>query len=320
MKQAQFYITANDTTFPVNFAVSGSADAFRTLLQEGDLTIHMRDYGSFEKVGSIGTSLPRQDTQISTTTGDVMLYQGDQIVVFYGTNRWSYSRLGKVEGATAEALLSAFGSGDVSITFCQLQLNYIDWHFQNAKETVELLQKAGIPVWVMEPLRGGKLAKASAEMTKELHAMRPEETVPAWAFRFLQAIPGVTMVLSGMSNLEQIQANIVTWQEDQPLNPEEFDHLVALADAETRKAGLPCTACHYCTAHCPRQLPIPELIALYNEHKITGGGFIAPMAVDSMPEDKRPANCIGCQSCEQVCPQQIKFSEMKKDFTSMIGM
>lgn len=117
MKEAQFYITANGTTFTANFAENGSADAFRDLLREGDLTIDMSDYGSFEKVGSIGTSLPRKDTQISTATGDVMLYQGSQIVIFYGTNSWSYSRLGKVDGASAEDLLSAFGSGDVAMTF-----------------------------------------------------------------------------------------------------------------------------------------------------------------------------------------------------------
>ncbi len=117
MKQAQFYITAKSTTFTANFADNGSADAFRNLLSEGDLTINMSDYGGFEKVGSIGTSLPRKDTQISTTTGDVVLYQGNQIVIFYGTNSWSYSRLGKIEGATAETLLSAFGNGDVAITF-----------------------------------------------------------------------------------------------------------------------------------------------------------------------------------------------------------
>lgn len=137
---------------------------------------------------------------------------------------------------------------------------------------------------------------------------------------FLQSIPGVTVVLSGMSSMEQLRANITTWQEDMPLNKKEFDRLVEMADEETRKGGLPCTACHYCTSHCPKELPIPELISLYNEHKITGGGFIAPMAVGSMPKEKRPANCIGCRSCERVCPQQIKISEMMKDFTAMIGM
>lgn len=213
--------------------------------------------------------------------------------------------------------LDAYGE---HMEFCQLQVNYMDWHFQNAKQKVEMIQKAGIPVWVMEPLRGGRLAKASESMTKELQVMRPKETVPAWAFRFLQAVPGVTMVLSGMSNMEQIKANIATWQEDKPLNEKEFDRLISMMDEEVRKGGLPCTACHYCTSHCPKELPIPELIALYNEHKITGGGFIAPMAVRSMEKDKRPANCIGCRSCEKVCPQQIKISEMMKDFSSMIGM
>ncbi len=226
-----------------------------------------------------------------------------------------FSAHGSVE--VIKRFLDAYGE---HMEFCQLQLNYMDWHFQNANQKVELLQTAGIPVWVMEPLRGGKLAKASQEMTSVLQSMRPEESVPAWAFRFLQSIPGVTMVLSGMSNMEQIKANIATWQEDKPLNQEEFNRLVSMADEETRKGGLPCTACHYCTSHCPQSLPIPELIALYNEHKITGGGFIAPMAVGSMPEDKRPANCIGCRSCERVCPQQIKISDMMKDFSAMIDM
>lgn len=213
--------------------------------------------------------------------------------------------------------LAAYGE---HMEFCQLQVNYMDWHFQDAQAKVALLNEAGIPVWVMEPLRGGKLAKASEEKTAALRAMRPEETVPAWAFRFLQSIPGVTMVLSGMSSMEQLKENIATWSVDAPLNKQEFDALVAIADEETKQGGLPCTACHYCASHCPKGLPIPELIALYNEHKITGGGFIAPMAVGSMPEDKRPANCVGCRSCEQVCPQQIKISEMMKEFSGMIGM
>ncbi len=216
-----------------------------------------------------------------------------------------------------QRFLDAYGE---HMEFCQLQVNYMDWHFQDAKEKVELIQKAGLPVWVMEPLRGGKLAKASEEMEKELHSMRPEETVPGWAFRFLQAVPGVTMVLSGMSDMEQLKANIATWQEDKPLTEQEFKRLTELTDAETRRGGLPCTACHYCISHCPKGLPIPELIALYNEHKISGGGFLAPMAVGSMAEDKRPASCVGCRSCEQVCPQQIKISEMMKEFSGMIGM
>ena len=226
-----------------------------------------------------------------------------------------FSAHGSVE--VIQRFLDAYGQ---HMEFCQLQLNYMDWHFQNAQEKVSVLQKAGIPVWVMEPLRGGKLANASDEFAATLASMRPNETVPGWAFRFLQSIPSVTMVLSGMSNMEQLKANIATYETDAPLSEEEFNTLVKCADEETKKGGLPCTACHYCTSHCPKELPIPELIALYNEHKITGGGFIAPMAVGSMPAEKRPASCVSCRSCEQVCPQQIKISEMMGEFSSMIGM
>lgn len=226
-----------------------------------------------------------------------------------------FSAHGSVE--VIKRFLDSYGK---HMEFCQLQLNYMDWHFQNAREKVALMNQAGIPIWVMEPLRGGKLAQASGELAAFMQSARPEETVPGWAFRFLQGIPGVTMVLSGMSNMEQLKANIATYRTEEPLTGEEFDTLVKLTDEETRKAGLPCTACHYCTSHCPKGLPIPELISLYNEHKTTGGGFIAPMAVGSMPEDKRPANCIECRGCEQVCPQQIKISEMMKEFSAMIGM
>ena len=226
-----------------------------------------------------------------------------------------FSAHGSVE--VIRRFLDAYGK---HMEFGQLQLNYMDWHFQNAQEKAALLTEHGIPVWVMEPLRGGKLAKASQEMTAVMQSLRPDETVPGWAFRFLQSIPGVTMVLSGMSDMEQLKANMATYETEAPLSKEEFDTLVARMDEETRKAGLPCTACHYCTSHCPKGLPIPELISLYNEHKATGGGFIAPMAIGSMPQEKRPANCIGCKGCEQVCPQQIKISEMMADFTSLIGM
>ena len=236
----------------------------------------------------------------------------------------------KANGRIRHLGFSAHGSEDVirrfldaygeHLEFCQLQVNYTDWHFQHAEEKIKLVRDAGLPIWVMEPLRGGKLAKASDDMAAAMRAMRPEETVPAWAFRFLQSIPGVTMVLSGMSSMEQLKANIETWNDDKPLTDEESSLLVKLTDEETKKAGLPCTACHYCTNHCPQKLPIPDLIELYNEHKLTGGGFRAPMAVGSMPKEQRPGNCIGCKSCEAVCPQRIHISEMMKEFSGMIGM
>ncbi len=213
--------------------------------------------------------------------------------------------------------LDAYGK---DMEFCQIQLNFLDWTFQGAKEKVELLKEWNIPVWVMEPLRGGKLAKLSAEDEKALKALRPEENIPAWAFRFLQSVPGVTMVLSGMSNLQQMQDNIHTFAEDKPLTEKEMDTLLQIADGMVKKIVLPCTACHYCTSHCPQGLPIPELLALYNEHCFTEGGFIAPMALSAYPQEKLPSACIGCRSCEAVCPQQIKISEAMADFAQKMGM
>lgn len=213
--------------------------------------------------------------------------------------------------------LDAYGK---DMEFCQIQLNFLDWTFQGAKEKVELLKEWNIPVWVMEPLRGGKLAKLAAEDEKALKALRPEENIPAWAFRFLQSVSGVTMVLSGMSNLQQMQDNIHTFAEDKPLTEKEMDTLLQIADGMVKKIVLPCTACHYCTSHCPQGLPIPELLALYNEHCFTEGGFIAPMALSAYPQEKLPSACIGCRSCEAVCPQQIKISEAMADFAQKMGM
>ena len=209
--------------------------------------------------------------------------------------------------------LDAYGS---HMEFCQIQLNYVDWNFQDAKDKVELLRRHNLPVWVMEPLRGGRLASLSQADAAALKALRPEEPVPAWAFRFLQTIPGVTVVLSGMSDFEQMKRNIQTFETTEPLKETEWDALLKIADHMT--SGVPCTACHYCTSHCPKGLDIPSLLKLYNEHTFTGGGFLAPMALQALPEDKRPSACIGCRSCEAVCPQQIKISEVMSDFSRKV--
>lgn len=219
--------------------------------------------------------------------------------------------------AVIERFLSVYGD---AMEFCQLQINYLDWNFQDAKGKVALLRERGLPVWVMEPVRGGSLASLKAEYEERLRALRPDETIPAWAFRFLQSIPEVTVTLSGMSNLDQMQQNIATFGEEKPLSAQEMDALLGIADEMVKKIALPCTACRYCTTHCPQGLDIPHLLALYNEHAYSNGGFIAPMAVSAIDEDKRPNACIGCRSCEAVCPQQIKISEAMADFSRMLGL
>lgn len=210
--------------------------------------------------------------------------------------------------------LEAYGE---HMEFCQIQLNYIDWSFQDGKAKVDLLNEYGIPIWVMEPLRGGRLARLSEAAQERLKELRTEEEVPAWAFRFLQTIPGVTMVLSGMSDLDQLQKNINTYETDKPLSDEEMKILLDIVNGMLNGV-LPCTACRYCVSHCPKGLDIPGLLELYNEHSFTGGGFIAPMALMAVPEEKHPSACVGCRSCEAVCPQQIKISEAMADFADKL--
>lgn len=200
--------------------------------------------------------------------------------------------------------------------FCQIQLNYIDWDFQDAKKKMELLKEYEIPVWVMEPLRGGKLATLPKEEEKVLKALRQEESIPAWAFRFLQTFPEVKMILSGMSDFEQLRQNIDTFKDEKPLTDDEMKTLLELAGNMVN--GVPCTECHYCTSHCPNGIDIPSMIKLYNEHVFTDGGFLAPMAIQAVPKENRPSACVGCRSCEAVCPQQIKISEVLADFVEKL--
>ena len=205
-----------------------------------------------------------------------------------------------------QRFLDAYGK---DMEFCQLQLNWVDWSFQKAKEKVELLNRHNIPVWVMEPLRGGRLAKLSDADESKLKALRPDANIPSWAFRFLQSIPSVKMILSGMSNYEQMKDNIATFETDKPLNEKEMDTLLHISDGLLGNT-LPCTACHYCVSHCPQGLDIPFLIKQYNQYSFTGGGdFIAPMALMSLPDNKKPSACIKCHSCEKVCPQSIKIPD-----------
>ncbi len=213
--------------------------------------------------------------------------------------------------------LDAYGE---HMEFCQIQLNYLDWTFQDAKGKVELLREYHIPIWVMEPVRGGKLAALPEEHAAKLKALHPEESIPAWAFRFQQSIEDVAVTLSGMSSLEQLEENIRTFEEEKPLNTEEWDTLLGIAGEMLGKKILPCTACRYCVSHCPQELDIPSLLALYNEHCFTDGGFIAPMALSAYEKEKLPSACIGCRSCEAVCPQQIKISEAMSDFAEKTKM
>ena len=193
--------------------------------------------------------------------------------------------------------------------FCQIQLNYLDWTLQDAKGKYDLLTERNIPVWVMEPLRGGKLAALSEKYTARLAALR-DESVPAWGFRFLQSVPEVCVTLSGMSNFDQLKENIEIFETEKPTTEAERAELFDIA--REMSAAVPCTACRYCTTYCPKGLDIPTLLNLYNEEAFSAGGFLVSMQLAALPEDKRPSACIGCRKCEAVCPQLIKIPDVLK--------
>lgn len=214
---------------------------------------------------------------------------------------------------TFRRFMEAFGE---HMEFCQIQLNWIDWEFQNARYKVEYLNERNIPIIVMEPLRGGKLAALCDIDTAKLKELRPDASIPEWSFRYIQSVPGVAVTLSGMSDMAQLCENIDTFAEEKPLNEAEIDTLLQIG----RKiaGGVPCTSCRYCVDHCPIGLDIPNLLSLYNEQVFTGGGFLVPMAMSKLAEDKKPSACLGCGSCEAVCPQAIKIPEIFADFTERL--
>ncbi len=196
--------------------------------------------------------------------------------------------------------------------FCQIQLNYLDWTLQNAKEKYELLSDRNIPVWVMEPVRGGKLCSLPANRESVMKELRPEETIPAWGFRFLQDLPNVKMILSGMSNMEQMIDNIKTFDAPAPLSQEETQLLLDIADE--LKDSIPCTACRYCCDGCPMGLDIPFLLSSYNEIRFSPT-VMSSMRVEGLPEHKKPEVCIGCGKCTAICPQNIDIPKALREMS-----
>ena len=206
-------------------------------------------------------------------------------------------------------------AGD-KMEFCQIQLNYLDWTLQRAKEKCELLAKYNIPIWVMEPVRGGKLVDKLPEGAKaDLKALRPDESVASWCFRWLMALPNMGVILSGMTTMDQLTDNLKTFSEDKPLTETEIDKLYAIA--ESLKNNVPCTACRYCTDVCPKGLNIPMLIEVYNDLRYAPGVNSASK-IEFMPEDKQPTACIACGRCVKMCPQHIDIPKTLIDFSNLL--
>ena len=193
----------------------------------------------------------------------------------------------------------------------QIQLNYLDWELCRSREQYELLTKLGIPVSVMEPLKGGTLVRLTPEAKKVFEKANPKVSAASWGLRYVASLPNVQVVLSGMSALEHMEDNIRTFAPLKPLTDAERQ-VIAEALAAYRKSGaVPCTACRYCSP-CPVGVDIPRNLALLNQVK---GGlplFHAKLVYDAMGEDERASSCVGCGACLKKCPQQIKIPTFMK--------
>ena len=204
--------------------------------------------------------------------------------------------------------------------FVQLQLNYLDWKSRwiQSEACYKVAEKHGKPVIVMEPVKGGTLANLPEEAEKLFREHDPEMSIPSWAIRFAASQPNVMVVLSGMSNLEQMDNNTSYMQDFKPLSEEEQQLCFKAAEIINNQITIPCTSCHYCTEGCPMQICIPEYFSIYNEdmrEDLSKKGWTINFTnyeILSKTHGKA-SDCIGCGQCEGVCPQHLTIIDFLKD-------
>ena len=232
----------------------------------------------------------------------------------YGARK--YAELEQRDPETA-----ALFAGANIMEFCQIQLNYLDWTLQDAAAKTALLESMNIPIVVMEPLRGGKLAHLNDAQMQQLNASvlgganPPARSAVEWSFRWLLGIPNVKTILSGMSDLAQVEENCRIFQESAPLS--EVEEGVLMDVAESLKGGVPCTACRYCVDSCPQEIDIPMMMNAYNDLQFDTS-FTVSMQMDAVPEGQRAQDCIQCESCVQMCPQGIDIPTVLEDLAATL--
>jgi predicted aldo/keto reductase-like oxidoreductase len=194
--------------------------------------------------------------------------------------------------------------------FAQIQLNYLDWELQNAGEQYEILTQAGIPVNIMEPVRGGTLARLCDESIRIFKEADPDASAASWAIRYGASLPEVQVVLSGMSSMDQVRDNIRTMSPFRPLTPDEYRVIDRALASYREAASVPCTSCRYCM-DCPAGVEIPKNLAVYNNYQTSLANkhpmekFLFEMEYRILGEEQQASRCVSCKQCMERCPQRI---------------
>ena len=204
------------------------------------------------------------------------------------------------------------------VEFVQIQLNYADWDnpLVHSGKLYQILSERNIPIIVMEPCKGGKLANHDDECTEILKSVRPDKSVASWAFRFVGSLPGVTTILSGMTTQDQMEDNMNTFKNFEPLSDEEHAAIDKVVEAMFRVEQVGCTACRYCVDGCPMSISIPDVISAINTKRKFPGDMRPQFFYNGLVTrdgNGKASDCIGCGQCEGVCPQHLPIIEILKE-------